>query len=92
VHQYGVTIAGSDEGTYALACILSGDANPPLEGIDPFDILILTALHRYHPAPLTASLNAAIGHLHKVVGGAAVGGHWLGDLAEFEGGGPRRPG
>jgi hypothetical protein len=91
-HQYGVTIAGSDKATYALACILSGDADPPREGIDPFDILILTALRKYHPAPLTASLNAAIGHLHKVVGGAGVGEYRLGDLAEFAGGGPRRPG
>jgi hypothetical protein len=32
----------------------------PLDGVDPYDVLILTALRKYRPSPLTAGLDAAV--------------------------------
>ncbi len=65
VHQYGVAIADSDAAAFALARLLADEADLPLEGIDPYNTLILTALRKYHPAPLTASFDAAVGPLNE---------------------------
>jgi len=63
-HQYGAAIDSSDEAANALARLLADEADLPLDGIDPYDILILTALCKYRPAPLTASFDAAVRYLH----------------------------
>jgi len=63
-HQYGAAIDGSDEAADVLVRLLADDADPPLDGIDPYDTLILTALCKYRPAPLTASFDAAVRSLH----------------------------
>jgi hypothetical protein len=64
-HQYCAASAGSDAATNAVARILTDDGGPDLDGIDPFDALILTSLHKYRPAPLAASLEAAVQALHE---------------------------
>lgn len=64
VHQYGVVMADSDATANALARLLADETDLPLEGIDPYNTLILNALRKYHPAPLTASFDAAVGHLN----------------------------
>jgi hypothetical protein len=63
-HQYGAAIDGPDEAADALARLLADDADLTLDGISPYDTLILTALCKYRPAPLTASFDAAIRYLH----------------------------
>jgi hypothetical protein len=61
-HQYGTAIGGS-EAADVLARLLADDAEPPLDGVDPYDTLILTALCKYRPAPLTAIFDAAVRYL-----------------------------
>ena len=58
--QYGVTLAGASPAAGALARLLADDASLSLDGAEPYDILILTALHRYRPALLAERLADAV--------------------------------
>ena len=58
--QYGVALAGASPAAGALARLLADDANLSLDGVEPYDILILTALHRYRPVPLAERLEYAV--------------------------------
>jgi hypothetical protein len=64
-HQYSVVISDGNEAATALVHLISGDVQLALDGCDSYDTLILTALRRYRPAPLTASLDAAVRALHN---------------------------
>jgi hypothetical protein len=58
--QYSAALAESGPAVGALACLLAGGANLPLDGVEPYDILILTALHRYRPVLLVESMEDAM--------------------------------
>jgi hypothetical protein len=58
--QYGVALAGASPAAGALARLLAGDTNLSLGGVEPYDILILTALHRYRPVLLAERLEDAV--------------------------------
>lgn len=58
--QYGVALVGTNPAVRALARLVAGDANPSFDGVEPYDILILTALHRYRPALLAARMEDAV--------------------------------
>jgi hypothetical protein len=75
-HQYGA-VTGSEAAANALACLLADDAGPPLDGIDPYSTLVLSALRRYRPAPLSASFDAAVRQLNDV-GSQTTGQHLVG--------------
>lgn len=59
-HQYGVALAGTSPAVRILACLLAGDINLSLDGVEPYDVLVLTALHRYHPLLLAERLADAV--------------------------------
>ena len=59
-HRYAVTIAGTSRLEGALACLVAGeDRQPALDGVDPYDVMMLSALRKYHPAALGADLDSA---------------------------------
>jgi hypothetical protein len=58
--RYGVAIAGPGPAADALARLLAGDTGLSLDGVEPYDILILTTLHRYRPVPLAERLDEAV--------------------------------
>jgi hypothetical protein len=58
-HRYAVTITGTGQPEEILARLLSGDDERfAPDGIDPYDVMILSALRNYHPATLAAGLDA----------------------------------
>jgi hypothetical protein len=59
-HQYGAALAGASPAARALARLLAGDADLSLDGVEPYDVLILTALHRYRPVLLTERMADAM--------------------------------
>jgi hypothetical protein len=67
VQQYGVALGGASPAAGALGHLLTGDANLSLDGVEPYDILILTALHRYRPVLLAERLEDAV---RPIEGGA----------------------
>lgn len=59
-HRYAVTIPDLGYPQEILASLLSDDVNRlPLDGLDPYDAMILFGLRGYHPAALAADFNAA---------------------------------
>jgi hypothetical protein len=59
-HRYAVTIPSAGRPEKILAGLLADDAEGlPLDGLDPFDVMILSALRNYHPAVLAADLSVA---------------------------------
>ena len=58
--QYGVALAEASPAAGALARLLADDANLSLDGVEPYDILILTALRRYRPVLLAERLEDAV--------------------------------
>jgi hypothetical protein len=63
-HRYAVTIPGAGHPGQLLVSLLAGDIELlPLDGVDPFDAMILCSLRDYHPASLAADLRAASGKL-----------------------------
>lgn len=67
-HQYAVTIPGPGYPKEVLASLLSDDVNRlPLDGLDPFDAMILCALRDRHPAVLGADFNVASAKLVAAV-------------------------
>jgi hypothetical protein len=59
-HRYAVTIPGPGYPKEILASLLSDDVSRlPLDGLDPFDAMILCGLRDYHPAVLAADFNVA---------------------------------
>lgn len=65
-HRYGAALVGTADAACVLARLLAGDADPPLDGLAPYDLLILTALNRYRPGPLATGLDAAMRSLNEV--------------------------
>jgi hypothetical protein len=65
--QYGVALAGTSPAAGTLSRLLAGDANLSLDGVEPYDILILTALHQYRPILLAERLEDAV---RPIEGGA----------------------
>jgi hypothetical protein len=63
-HQYAV-IAGSDAAVNALACLMADESELPMDGIDPYDTLILAALRTYRPGPLSARVEDIVERLHE---------------------------
>jgi hypothetical protein len=63
-HQYAM-VAGSDAAVDALARLMADDPETPVDGIDPYDTLILTALRKYRPAPLSVRLEVVVQQLHE---------------------------
>jgi hypothetical protein len=61
-HEYAV-IAGSDAAVNALACLMADEPEPSLADISPYDTLILAALRKYRPAPLSARLEVTVQQL-----------------------------
>jgi hypothetical protein len=58
-HRYAMAIVGTGQPERALARLIDGYGESfPLEDIDPYDVIILSALRSCHPAPLAASLDA----------------------------------
>jgi len=63
-HRYAVTITGAGHPGQLLVNLLAGDVELlPLDGIDPFDAMILCGLRDYHPASLAADLRVAAAKL-----------------------------
>lgn len=63
-HQYAVTIPGPGQPQEILTRLLADEVGHlPIDGIDPFDTMILCGLRDYHPAGLAADLNAAAAKL-----------------------------
>ena len=59
-HQYAVTIPSPGNPKDVLASMLSDHVNRlRLDGLEPFDAIILCGLQDYHPAVLAADLNIA---------------------------------
>jgi hypothetical protein len=58
--RYGVALVSASPAAGALARLLAGDADLSLDGVEPYDILILTALHRYRPVLLAGRLEDAV--------------------------------
>jgi hypothetical protein len=59
-HGYAATIPSAGQPEKILARLLADDAEGlPLDGLDPFDAMILSALRNYHPAVLAADLSLA---------------------------------
>ena len=60
VHRYAMTIPGIGHPEKVLASLLADDIERlPLDGLDPFDAMILCGLRDYHPAALAADLSVA---------------------------------
>ncbi len=71
-HRYAVTIPGPGYPQEILASLLSDDVNRlSLEGLNPFDAMILCGLRDYHPAALVADYNAASAKLIVTVNDSA---------------------
>ena len=67
-HRYAVTIPGPGYPQEILASLISDDVSRlPLDGLDPFDAMILGGLRDYHPAALAADFNAASAKLAVTV-------------------------
>jgi hypothetical protein len=59
-HRYAVMIPDTGRLEEILAGLVAGnDEHLPLDGLDPYDVMILSALRNYHPAKLAAGLDAA---------------------------------
>jgi hypothetical protein len=59
-HRYAATIPSADYPENVLTSLLSENIEGlPLDGLDPFDVMILGGLRDYHPAALTEDLGAA---------------------------------
>jgi hypothetical protein len=59
-HRYAVTIPGTGHPEKVLTSLLADDVERlPLDGLDPFDAMILCGLRDYHPAALAADLSVA---------------------------------
>jgi hypothetical protein len=59
-HRYAVTVPGPGQPGKILARLLADEAGGlSLDGLDPFDAMILSALRNYHPAVLSADLSLA---------------------------------
>lgn len=67
-HRYAVTIPRPSQPKEILASLLADGAEPlPIDGLDPFDAMILCGLRNYHPAVLAADLSAASAKLTVAV-------------------------
>jgi hypothetical protein len=74
-HRYAVTIPGTGRPEELLARLLADDAGHlALDGLDPFDVMILSALRNYHPAVLAADLGAAAAKLVPELNSSAESG------------------
>jgi hypothetical protein len=59
-HRYAVMIPSTGHSAEILASLLADDIELlHLDGLDPFDAMILSVLRNYHPAVLAADLSAA---------------------------------
>jgi hypothetical protein len=59
-HRYAATIPGAGHPGQLLVSLLAGDIELlSLDGVDPFDAMILCGLRDYHPASLAADLRVA---------------------------------
>jgi hypothetical protein len=59
-HRYAVMIPSTGHSAEILASLLADDIElSHLDGLDPFDAMILSVLRNYHPAVLAADLSAA---------------------------------
>jgi hypothetical protein len=57
-HRYAAVIAGAGPAERSLARLIDGDGERfPLEDVDPYGAIILSALQKCHPAPLAAALD-----------------------------------
>jgi hypothetical protein len=71
-HRYAGTIPGPGYPQEILASLLSDDVNRlSLEGLNPFDAMILCGLRDYHPAALAADYNSASAKLIVTVNDSA---------------------
>ncbi len=67
-HRYAVTVPSTGHPENVLASLLSDDMERlPMDGLDPFDAMILCGLRDYHPAALAADLSAASAKLAAAV-------------------------
>lgn len=70
-HRYAVTIPGAGHPGQLLVNLLAGDVELlPMDGVDPFDAMILCGLRDYHPASLAADLRVASAKLRIEVSDA----------------------
>jgi hypothetical protein len=74
-HRYAVTIPGPGQPKEILASLLAdGVRHLPMDGLDPFDAMILCGLRDYHPAMLAADLSVASAKLTIAVNDRAEAG------------------
>lgn len=67
-HRYAVTIPRPSQPKEILASLLADGVEPlPMDGLDPFDVMILCGLRDYHPAVLAADLSVASAKLTVAV-------------------------
>lgn len=60
-HRYATTITGTGQLERILARVLSNDNESfAPDSVDPYDVLILSALRNYHPARLAVGLEAVV--------------------------------